>query len=64
MVKALKFDKKYIISPLLMALGIFLAFASKMLLPVEMKSFWRIFTEIGGYALIAVGCGVFVTPKE
>lgn len=61
---ALKSDKKYIVSALLILLGLFLAVASKVLLPVEMKSIWRIFAEIGGYVLIAAGVGGFAKSKE
>ena len=67
MVKALKFDKKYIISPLLMVLGIFLAFASKVLLPDQINSFWRVLAEVIGYGFIAVGCvflGIIGKTKE
>ena len=45
-------------------LGIALAVASKVMFPIEMNNFWRIFMELCGYGLIAVGCGVFGVLKK
>ena len=60
----MRIDKKYIIAPILILLGVFLAVASKVLVPPQLNNFWRIFMEIGGYAIIAVGCGIFGAPGK
>ncbi len=57
--KALEFDRKYIIMPLFIVLGIFLAVASRVLLPDQINSFWCVLAEVLGYGFIAAGIGMF-----